>query len=190
MLDLLTAYIEGIMNANALGFLLGMVAGTSVAPIPSESILLSLGLMGFNPLYVAILGGVGSTIGAAIAYWIGKRYGRALVEKIGKYFFLTQKGVGNMDKWSDRFGTSTVLLSRLVPIVPHKIFSIFAGITKIDFKNFTILTLIGSVPRCFILVYFGNYISNFNNIWIVALSIILIFIFPLFFSKLVNVIKS
>ena len=186
----LTMYFQNMMTTNALGFLVGMIAGSSVLPIPSESILVSMGLMGFDPLYAAVLGGVGSTVGAAIAYYIGKLYGRALVEKVGKYFFLTQRGVKTMDKWAERFGPVTVLTSRLVPIVPHKVFSIFAGITKIDFKNFIILTLVGSVPRSFILVYFGNYVGALNSMWAVVGSIILIFVLPLIFVKVVDLTKS
>lgn len=190
IISVLTAYVQQLMTANALGFLLGMIAGTSVVPIPSESILVGLGLLGFDPTYVAIVGGIGSTIGGTIAYWIGKRYGRFVVDKFGKYFFLTQDKLDTMDKWANRFGSYTVLLSRLIPIVPFKIFSIFAGITKIDFKNYVIMTFIGSIPRCFVLAYFGNFILSLKNLWLVALSIIFVFAFPLIFSKLVDLTRS
>lgn len=190
LLEPLAMYVQQLMTVNALGFLTGMIAGTSFVPIPSESILVGLGLLGFDPLYVAILGGIGSTIGGTIAYWIGKKYGRLVVDKLGKYFFLTQDKLDTMDSWANRFGSYTVMLSRLIPIVPFKIFSIFAGITKIDFKNYVITTFIGSIPRCFVLAYFGNLILSLKNWWLIALSIVVVFAFPLIFSKLVDSMRN
>jgi len=189
MFEALAAFVESLMTSNSLGFILGLALGSSVLPLPSESLLLGMGLTGMNPVEAAVYGGIGSTIGATIAYYIGKAFGRKFVEKIGKYFFLTERALAAMDEWAERFGSAAVLVSRLIPIVPHKIFSIFAGVSKINFKNFLLLTLIGSVPRCFLLVYFGNVVST-SNIWLIAASFIAIFAFPLLFTKVVDLARK
>lgn len=190
MLEFLIAELRNLMTYSPLGFVLGTLLSSSVVPIPSESILLAVGLAGINPVEAAIYGGIGSALGAIAAYWIGKYFGSKLVKKVGKYFFLTKSGTHAMKKWSKRFGSPTVLLSRLIPIVPHKIFSIVAGMSSIDLKNFLLLTFMGSVPRCFFLVYFGNLISALSNLWLVIASVVVVFVLPLLFAELVNSIKS
>ena len=174
----------------AIELLITTILGSSILPIPSETILLGIGLQGINPIEAAIYGGIGSTIGSIIAYGIGKAYGKKLIEKIGKYFFITKKTTAALNKWFEKFGSATVFVSRLIPIVPHKTFSIIAGTFSADFKNFVLFTLIGSIPRCFLFVYFGNLINSFSNIWTEVISIAIIFIFPLIFSKLANSFKS
>lgn len=184
------SFIGNLISLGTWGLILGTILSSSVLPIPSESVLLAIGLSGINPIEAAIYGSIGSTLGSIVAYWIGKKYGRRLVEKIGKYFFLTKKGIVVINKWSEKLGAATVFLSRIIPIVPHKIFSIIAGISSIDLKNFILFTFIGSIPRCFLLVYFGNLIQKLNNIWFILVSIITVFTFPLIFSKLVNLFKN
>jgi len=177
-------------SPDILGLILMTVLSSSILPIPSESILLSMGLLGISPIEAAIYGGIGSTLGSIIAYWIGKTYGRKLIEKIGKYFFITKKTLTTVNKWSEKFGAATVFVSRLIPIVPHKIFSIIAGVFSIDFKNFVLFTLLGSVPRCFLFVYFGNLINKLNGMRAGLISVAIIFTFPLIFTKLANFLKT
>lgn len=184
------SFIASLTSLGPVGLIFGTLLSSSILPIPSETVLLGIGLSGINPIEVAIWGAIGSTLGSIIAYWIGKSYGKKLVENVGKYFFLTKKGVIAINKWSEKFGTVTVFISRIIPIVPHKIFSIIAGISSVDFKNFVLYTLIGSVPRCFIFTYFGNLIQKLNNVYFILISIAIVFIFPVIFSKLINFLKN
>ncbi|PIO05780.1 hypothetical protein COT29_04280, partial [Candidatus Micrarchaeota archaeon CG08_land_8_20_14_0_20_59_11] len=45
-----------------LGILVGMFLESSIVPIPSEAILVTAGLLGFDPLTVAVYGTIGSTL--------------------------------------------------------------------------------------------------------------------------------
>ena len=78
-----------MIDKGAIGILTGMAISSSVFPVPSEAILVSTGLLGISPIKMAIWGGMGSTLGAIVAYLVGKFWGRKLIDKIGKYFFIT-----------------------------------------------------------------------------------------------------
>jgi len=161
-MDPFTSLAETVLSLIAelgpYGVLIGMILESSVIPIPSEAVLITAGLAGIDPLSIALFGGVGSTIGAWIGYLIGKYGGRPLVYRYGKYLLLKESRILSAERWFNRWGNWTVLLSRLIPFVPYKVFSITAGILRMKWMPFTYFTLLGSIPRCFLLAWIGNLI--------------------------------
>jgi len=160
-LGLLEDFVSWILGLIAdwggYGVFVGMILESSILPVPSEIILVTAGLAGINPLVVGVAGGAGSTIGAAVGYLIGKE-GRIAVDKYGKYFLVTGNRLSQAENWFKRWGNWTILVSRLVPFIPYKVFSIAAGLLRMSYKAFLIFTLVGSVPRCFLLAWLGNMI--------------------------------
>src|SRR5262249_46407908 len=75
------------------GIVLLMALQTMAIPIPSEVILPFAGYLAslgrFNIWLIALFGAVGSCIGASIAYYIGHKGGRKLVEAYGSYILLS-----------------------------------------------------------------------------------------------------
>jgi membrane protein DedA with SNARE-associated domain len=171
------------------GTFISMFLVSSVVPIPSEVVLFGAGVASSNPLEVAVYGSLGSSLGAIVAYFIGKRYGRKIMSSIGKYFFITKRIENVLTYWFKKYGNTAILCGRLIPIIPHKVFSILAGVSNMNFKNFFIFTLIGTIARSFFLVYFGNVLNKLNNMWIISLSVLLVFILPLLFSKIAERLK-
>ncbi|PIY91503.1 hypothetical protein COY71_02820, partial [Candidatus Micrarchaeota archaeon CG_4_10_14_0_8_um_filter_60_7] len=74
-----------IVSMGGFGVLLGMFLESSIVPIPSEAILVTAGLIGIDPITVTIWGSIGSTLGAIVGYYIGKKGGRPIIDKIGPY---------------------------------------------------------------------------------------------------------
>ena len=169
-------------------FLISILA-SSIIPIPSEFLLFTLGMMNVDLIQASILGGIGLTIGSVVTYWIGLKLGRKFIEKVGKYVFLTEKRVDFLTKWFEKYGRTSLFLGRIFPLVPHKIHSLVAGIFGIGLKDFLILTLLGSIPRCFFLIFFGSLLVNFKNIFLIGLFTSLTFILPIFFEKIVKVFR-
>jgi len=153
-----------------LGILVGMFLESSIVPIPSEAILVTAGLLGFDPLTVAIYGTVGSTLGAIVGYFIGKKGGRPIIDVVGPYLFITQEKVLAAEKKFKEWGGWTVFVSRLIPFIPYKVFSITSGILKYDFKQFVFFTFVGSFPRCFLLAWIGMQIMQYREAALVALG--------------------
>lgn len=127
-------------------------------PLPSEIIMPFAGYLvflgHFNLILVATAGAVGCNVGSAVAYWIGARGGRPLVERYGSWVLMNQHDLDRMTWFFDRYGSITVLLARLLPVV--RTFIAFpAGIAKMSQLRFHIYTFIGSWPWCYVLAYVG-----------------------------------
>jgi membrane protein DedA with SNARE-associated domain len=163
------AWILGfIASYGALGVFVGMFFESSVLPIPSELVLVTAGMSGIPLWEITIFGALGSTAGAIIGYYIG-RGGRPLINKYGKYLLLTEKRLLHAEQWANRRGRWAVLISRLIPFLPFKVFSIIFGVMKTDVKEFVIFTFIGALPRCFLLALLGSYLVGLELLALVVL---------------------
>ena len=117
-------------------------------PIPSEVILPFSGYLvylgRFNLVLVAIAGAVGCNIGSAIAYWIGAKGGRPLVERYGKWVLMSRHDLDRMSQFFDQYGSITVLIGRMLPVV--QTFVAFpAGIAKMPRLRFHLYTTVGAL---------------------------------------------
>lgn len=144
------------------GIAFAMFLESSFVPIPSELILITAGLF-FDPLTVAIWGTIGSTLGGMLGYYIGFKGGRPVVDKFGPYFLVTRERVEKAEKKFHEWGSHAVLIGRLLPFIPFKVFSITSGILKFSFENFVVMTFIGTFPRAFLLAWLGNRLLQYQN---------------------------
>lgn len=127
-------------------------------PLPSEIIMPFAGFLvyagKFNLIWVATFGAIGCNVGSAIAYWIGAKGGRPLVERYGKWVLMNHHDLERMTRFFDKYGSITVLIARLLPVV--RTFIAFpAGIAKMSQFRFHLYTFIGSWPWCYVLAYVG-----------------------------------
>jgi membrane protein DedA with SNARE-associated domain len=77
-----------------------------------------------------------------------------MVQKYGSYLLLSRRDLDLVDRFFNRFGSITVLLGRMLPIV--RTFIAFpAGVAKMNKVQFHIYTFIGSWPWCYALAYVG-----------------------------------
>lgn len=160
----LIAWVTQLMHSmGGFGILIGMFLESSIVPIPSEAILVTAGAIGFTPWEVAFWGTIGSTLGAMVGYYIGLKGGRPVVDKFGPYLLVTPDKVERAEKAFKKYGGMTILVSRLIPFVPFKVFSITSGLLKFDFKTFVVFTFIGTIPRAFLLAYIGTQIIQYQQ---------------------------
>ncbi len=127
-------------------------------PLPSEIIMPFAGYLvylgHFNLFWVATAGALGCNLGSVIAYWIGAKGGRPLVERYGKWVLMSHHDLDRMTFFFQKYGSVTVLLGRLLPVV--RTFIAFpAGIAKMPQLRFHIYTFVGSWPWCYCLAYVG-----------------------------------
>jgi membrane protein DedA with SNARE-associated domain len=159
---ILTLLVQFITQVIAIGGYAGIVAlmgiESACIPLPSEIILPFAGYLvytgHFQLLWVATFGAVGCNAGSAVAYWIGARGGRPLVERYGKWVLMNRSDLDWMTAFFARHGAITVLLARVLPVV--RTFIAFpAGIAKMSQVRFHAYTFLGSWPWCFVLSYVG-----------------------------------
>src|SRR3972149_3428086 len=83
--------------------------------MPFSGFLVAEGKMNFWA--VSFVGAFANLAGSLIAYWIGLKGGRALIEKWGKYILISKRDLDLADRWFMRFGNWTVFFGRLLPVV-------------------------------------------------------------------------
>jgi membrane protein DedA with SNARE-associated domain len=135
-----------------------MVLESACIPIPSEvtmvfgGFLVSRGELDF--FWVAMLGTIANVVGSWIAYWVGLRGGRPLIERWGKYIFLREHELDRAEAWFARRGDMAVFVSRLLPVV-RTFISLPAGVARMPFGKFTLYTFLGCLPWTFALTWAG-----------------------------------
>jgi len=154
------------------GMGLGMFIESCCIPLPSEVILPIAGILvstkGYNMILANVAVGVGSMMGSLLAYFIGYYGGRPLVIKIinkfGKYVFITMDHFDKADKTFVKYGSATVFVGRLLPII-RTFISLPAGIAKMNVWKFLLFSLLGMIPWNFMLIYLGFIFGdNYENV--------------------------
>lgn len=138
-----------------------------VPPIPSELIfplagfsayLNDLGI--FTALGMAIVGAIGTTVGALIIYYAALMIGEHAIIKLGKrYHLLSESDMIKTKSWFVRHGELAVFLGRMAPGI-RELISIPAGIAGMNIIRFTLFTFIGSLIWCLILTLIGFFMGD------------------------------
>ena len=105
-------------------------------------------------LAVALAGTLGYLVGAIVGWWIGLYGGRPLLDRYGGWLHLGPEQLGRAEEWFDRYDDWAVLVGRVTPVV-RSFVSIPAGIFRVPFGRYVVLTLIGSAIWCFALAGIG-----------------------------------
>ena len=142
------------------GVFIGMTLESACIPLPSEIIMPFSGYVvwqgntNMTLLGITLVGAVANLFGSLIAYFVGLKGGRPLLEKYGKYILITHSKLELADQWFEKYGYEAVLISRVLPGI-RTFISLPAGIAHMDIKKFIIYTFLGSLPWCFALGYIG-----------------------------------
>lgn len=143
-----------------------MVGESAGLPISSEIVVplggalasqakLGLGGTFVELLLVVLVASVANLTGSLIAFYLTRRFGeRVILSRAGRWMGLSKGHLRLAHRFFDRWGLWAVFLGRLVPIVRTYI-SFPAGLSKIGYLRFTIVTLLGAIPWNFGLAYAG-----------------------------------
>ena len=105
-------------------------------------------------MLLATVASLASNLGSIPAYWVGAKGGRPMVERYGSWLLLSRRDLDRVDHFFAHYGSITVLIGRMLPIV--RTFIAFpAGVAKMNQVRFHIYTFVGSWPWCYALAYIG-----------------------------------
>jgi membrane protein DedA with SNARE-associated domain len=134
-----------------------MVLESACIPVPSEAIMLYGGFLvsrGDAEMAAIVVAGVlGNVVGSWIAWWVGRTKGREWVLR-WHWLHVTPRRLEAAERWFGRYGDWAVLIARCLPIV-RTFISLPAGIARMPFWRFTVLTLIGCIPWVTALAFAG-----------------------------------
>src|ERR1035441_3980232 len=162
-----------------------MAAESTILPIPSEAVIpfaaQDAHTTGSHTVMGVILAGtIGSWVGATIMYWACRWAGRPLVLRYGRYARISEAKVHAAERWAARFGPFGVFAARLLPVVRHLI-GIPMGIAKMDFRFYSLCTLLGSALWCSVLAWVGVAAGNDTKLLQGDLREVLLWLFGLIF---------
>jgi membrane protein DedA with SNARE-associated domain len=162
---LLTAYNRSLETGGYPYLILLMAMESSVVPIPSEfiippAVLIAIAGHGTMTIPGIILAAVlGSWIGATVMYWVSRVAGRPFVVRYGRLMFIPPSKLEQSERWSERFGSFGIFLSRMLPVVRHLI-GIPAGIVRMNYWKFSLYTVLGAAVWCSVLAFVSKVAGN------------------------------
>jgi membrane protein DedA with SNARE-associated domain len=134
---------HGIYAIILLGFL-----EAACVPIPSEVTFGFGGVLAYqghlNLAQVIIIGSLAELAGSYASYYVGRRGGRPLVHKLGRYVLVTESDVNRAERFLEGRGAWAVSVGRMLPFV-RAFTSIVAGLVRLPALRFGVLSLIGTV---------------------------------------------
>jgi len=169
-------------------------------PIPSEVILTFGGFMTtlstLNVPGVVLSATAGSVFGAIILYLIGLQLDterlERIVDRFGHILRVTREDIYKAEAWFHRYGPWTVFFCRFVPLI-RSLISVPAGMARMPFIQFLLLTAIGTLIWNIVLVLLGAsvgeswetivyYMDIYSNV-IYVMLLVLILLFTILFIR-------
>lgn len=93
---------------------------------------------------VTLAASIGASIGSTISYWIGKRGGRAFLERHGHWIRLSPARLAKTESYYARHGVRTIFFGRYIS--PLRVLGgLLAGIAQMPFAAFTVVNVISAV---------------------------------------------
>jgi len=154
-LGYLGAFLSGLLGTSSL-----MI---SIFPPQVVVFLMSAPVLGFNPLFVGILAGLGAGIGQYLHYYVGA----------GGRFLLSEKRVASMEKWRvrlGRYGLLLIFLFAVTPLTPDDLLWIPLGMMKYPKLKALISAIVGKTVMLVLCAYGGYYSIDLIQKYLVGLG--------------------
>ncbi len=147
-----------IASTGYFGIFILMVLESMVAPVPSELVMPFAGFLvadgKLNLWLVIFVSTLASITGSLISYSIAYFGEKELIHKFGRFVFLDKEELDWTERWFQKRGSITILISRFIPVIRHLI-SIPAGLARMDLKRFILFTTIGATAWNTFLLWVG-----------------------------------
>ena len=159
ILAVLATFTIGVISSGGyVGIALLMAIESACIPLPSEIIMPFAGYLvstgRFDLILAATAGAIGCNIGSIVAYEVGKRGGRPMAERWGRYVLIGPGELDAADRFFARWGSLAVLIGRLLPVI-RSFIAFPAGVARMRLVPFHVYTFLGSWPWCFGLAWVG-----------------------------------
>lgn len=161
--DIINYIVNIVSQLGYIGIFTAMFLESSFFPFPSEVVMIPAGYLAYKGdmnIYIAICSGIfGSVAGAGFNYYLAKHFGRAFLQKYGKYIFLREDSLKKLENFFDKHGEISTFNGRLIPGIRQYI-SLPAGLAKMSISKFTLYTALGAGIWVTILALLGYFIGS------------------------------
>lgn len=135
-----------------------MAMESSLLPVPSELVMIPAGYLAaqgvLNPWLAALVGGLGSLLGASCNYLLGRFVGRAFLLRYGRWLLINDAKYHEAEALFIKNANIATFVGRFIPLIRHLI-SLPAGVFGMPKLTFALLTTLGATLWCGVLVLLG-----------------------------------
>jgi membrane protein DedA with SNARE-associated domain len=165
--------VDVVAELGLLGIFVLMLLESACIPIPSEATMLFAGFNVAEGEYslfaITVVGSVANLVGSWVAYWVGRAGRVDVLEKHGKKLHIRKSHLETADRWFARHGDATVFFTRMLPII-RTFISLPAGVARMPFWRFSVLTFAGCVPWVLMLGFIGQQAGENWERWKASLA--------------------
>ena len=164
----ITSSLTSLIGNHGIYAVFGLMAIDAVLPAASELVMVYAGALAAGAfagqhvdlfgtrisshawalVAMALAGTLGYLVGSIVGWVIGFYGGRPLLEHHGRWLHLGPEKLDRAERWFDRWDDLAVLIGRVTPVI-RSFISIPAGIFRMPFWRYIVLTLIGSAIWAF-----------------------------------------
>lgn len=185
--------VKTVGDLGYMGIFIMMFLESSFFPFPSEVVMVPAGYLAYKGemnLFWAIFAGIaGSLAGAVFNYLLALKFGRAFLQRYGKYVLIKEETIERMESFFEKHGHISTFSGRLIPAVRQYI-SLPAGLAKMNLLKFSIYTSLGAGIWVLILALLGYFIghnqaliSEYLRVIIISI-LVLLAVFILFYIRI------
>ena len=98
-------------------------------------------------------------VGSWITYGIGRGGRLELLERHGAKLHMGPAQITRAERWFERFGEPVVFFGRMVPLI-RAFVSLPAGVARMPFWRFSVLSFLGSIPWVLALALAGHALGS------------------------------
>ena len=146
----LRSNLDGL-GAVAIPAFIVLYVGVSLLPVGPSGLLTIVGgaLLGFAVALASVL--LAAVIASSLSFLIGRSLGREAVQG------LSSERIRALDEKVGAHGFATVLLARLVPVIPFTTANYAFGVTSVRLWSYVLATALGIIPGTAIYVSVGAF---------------------------------
>lgn len=132
-------------------------------PLPGETMLLlaaAAAAQGVLPIGAVIaVAASAAIIGDSVGYWIGRRYGLALLTRYGRWLRITPAHLDRAQAFFQRHGPKTVFLGRFVAML-RVLSAVLAGVSRMPYRVFLAYNALGGIVWATVIGFLGFQFGN------------------------------
>ncbi len=132
---------------------------TAIALLPDSLLTLAAGAI-FGLVRGFVLVSIGSTLGATVAFFIGRTLARGWIERRSAGW----PKFHALERATARHGFWIVLLTRLSPLIPFGLLNYAYSITAVRPRDYLLASWIGMLPGGLLYVYVGTAAANLSAV--------------------------
>ncbi|GIP27634.1 putative membrane protein YbfM [Paenibacillus sp. J23TS9] len=135
-------------------------------PVPDETLIATFGGMiaqgHFHFAGALAVTFLGSMTGMMLSYTLGRKLGKPLLDRYGKWIRMTPTRLQSTEAWFKRYGSWSIVLGYFVPGLRH-LSSYMAGISKVPFGRYLLYAASGALLFCTTFLLIGHAVGYHWN---------------------------